>query len=232
MLKNKHVVIIGGTSGIGLEVARKAQIEQAQITLVARNRDNLAKISSELNTKFIIGDIKCPELWANQIDAPVDHLYISAGTFMGGAFLETNLDLFRPTLEDRLWGPAQLIQILSANFTSQSSVTFTGGVSTRKPNNGAWITNIATAIADQMARAFAIELAPIRFNTVAPGFVTTPMWDFLSKDELEGYKENFISKTPTRRLATTLDLAKAVISIMQNEGLNGQSIYVDGGYTI
>ena len=162
----------------------------------------------------MVGDIGASDIksWASQINGHIDHIYTAAGTFSGGSFLESDLDSFRKSVEERFWGPSKLIQYLAPNMNSTSSVTFTGGVSTLRPNKGSWITNISTAVADQMARSFAIELAPIRFNTVAPGFVLTPMWDFLNSTERAGYEENFKSKTPTEIVSTTEDVAKVVIA--------------------
>jgi NAD(P)-dependent dehydrogenase (short-subunit alcohol dehydrogenase family) len=231
-LKDAHLLIAGGSSGFGLAVAQAASAQGAKLTLVARNSDRLKLAAAQLHAHAIPGDITDSNLsWASQLEGPIDHVYISAGSFVGGSFLETRLDDFRPAIEARLWGPAKLVQAVHSKLSPDASVTFSGGVSTLRPNAGSWVTNIATSIADQMAKAFAIELAPLRFNTVAAGFTDTPMWDMLSAADRKNYIELFTAKTPTRRISTAEDVAAAVIGLMTNRSINGQSIYVDGGYT-
>jgi NAD(P)-dependent dehydrogenase (short-subunit alcohol dehydrogenase family) len=233
MLNNKHVVVIGGTSGIGREVAAIAKSTGARVTVVARDPAKLEATSRELDVTGLVGDITANDVrsWAAQIEGTIDHVYFSAGTFIGGPFLDADLDGYRSAIEARMWGPAKVIQAIYSHLAEDASITFTGGVSTRSPNPGAWVTNIGTAVADQMAKSLAVELAPRRFNTLAPGFILTPMWDMLSKDDRDGYTAFFTEKTPTKRLATVQDAANAVIALFNNPGINGQAIYVDGGYT-
>ena len=232
-LHQKHILIVGASSGIGLAVAEAAAAQSATLTLVARGPERLLPIATRLNATAITGDITNPALdWTNAIAKPIDHVYIAAGAFLGGGFLETDPETLRPAIEARLWGPARLIRKLHPNLAPHASITFTGGISTPRPNKGAWITNIATAISDQLARALAIELAPLRFNTVAPGFVQTPMWDFLTPEQRDGYTQHFTSRTPLARLATAEDVAAAVLSLMSNPAISGQTLYVDGAYTI
>lgn len=231
-LKNQHIVIIGGSSGFGLAAAKQAHAQGARLTLVARDSARLTEAAAGFGATAIVGDMNSPNLdWAKSIAGPIDHVFFSAGSFAGGPFLGGDLDQFRPAIEGRLWGAAKLVQALHGLVNTNGSFTFTGGISTRKPNPGAWITNIATAVADQMAKSLAIELAPLRFNTVAPGFSETPMWDFLSEEDRNGFAENFRSKTPTKRLVSPDDVAAAVLALMANPGINGQAVYIDGGYT-
>ena len=233
MLNNKHIVVIGGTSGIGMEVARLCKSDGARVTVVGRDLIKLEATTRDLGVVGLVGDVTGRDVkqWAATIEGPIDHVYFAAGSFVGGGFLDVDLDIYRSAIEARMWEPAKVIQAIYPQLAEDASITFTGGVSTRSPNNGSWVTNISTSIADQMAKALAVELAPKRFNTMAPGFILTPMWNMLSDADRAGYTELFTSKTPTRRLASVQEAAQAVVSLFKNPGINGQSIYVDGGYT-
>jgi NAD(P)-dependent dehydrogenase (short-subunit alcohol dehydrogenase family) len=233
MLSGKHVVVVGGTSGIGREVASIAKTEGARVTVVARNPEKVEAFARALGASGVVGDVTTSDVtqWTKKIGGTIDHVYFSAGSFVGGAFLDADLDGYRGAIEARMWGPAKVVQAIHPQLNAEASITFTGGVSTRLPNAGAWVTNIATAIADQMAKSLAVELAPRRFNTLAPGFILTPMWDMLSPADRDGYEKSFTAKTPTNRLATVQDAANLVITLFKNPGINGQAIYVDGGYT-
>jgi NAD(P)-dependent dehydrogenase (short-subunit alcohol dehydrogenase family) len=231
-MEQKHVVVVGGSSGFGLATATELKRQGARLTLVGRRVDPLLPLAGKLGAKAIVGDLTEPGLeWAAGIDGPVDHLFIAAGAFVGGGLLETDPEGLRPAVEARLWGPVKLIRKIEGRLAPEASVVLTGGVSTRRPNRGAWVTNVATALADQLARVLAVELAPRRVNAVAPGFALTPMWDGLSEGEREGYATFFRERTPTGRLATAEDVAEAVIALMANPAINGQTIYVDGGYS-
>lgn len=232
-LNHKRILVAGASSGFGLAVATALTAHSAELTLVARRTAPLFAAAGRLKATAIAGDLMDPELrWADSLTGPLDHVYFAAGAFQPGAFLETDPESLRPALEARLWGPARLLRRIHHLLSPQASITFTGGISTLRPNKGAWITNIATALSDQLARTLAIELALLRFNCVAPGFSLTPMWDNLSPEAREGYAAFFHSRTPTQRLTTPEDVAAAVLALMSNPGINGQTIYVDGAYTI
>lgn len=231
-LEQQHVVVVGGSSGFGLATAQALHSQGARLTLVARRGDQLLPVAAGLDAQAIVGDLTAPSLdWAANIQGPVDHLFLAAGAFAGGGLLDTDAESLRPAVEARLWGPVKLLQKLEARLAPEASVVLTGGVSTRRPNRGAWVTNVATALADQLARVLAIEMGPRRVNAVAPGFALTPMWDGMSAMEREGYAAFFRERTPTGRLTTAEDVAQAVIALMLNPAINGQTIYVDGGYS-
>ncbi len=99
----------------------------------------------------------------------VDHIYIAAGSFVGGKILDGSVEQFRPAIESRVWGSVYVIRAAVPKMPAGGSVTLTGGLSTARPVAGAWVTAVATAATEQMSRALSLELAPIRVNAISPG---------------------------------------------------------------
>ena len=112
------------------------------------------------------------------------------------------------------------------------SFVFTGGVSTARPVPGAWATAVATAAAEQMARALAVEIAPVRVNAVAPGWTDTPMWDEIFGENKREVFAGVAEKLLTKRLATAEEVAQAVIFLMNNNSITGETIHVEGGHRL
>jgi NAD(P)-dependent dehydrogenase (short-subunit alcohol dehydrogenase family) len=109
------------------------------------------------------------------------------------------------------------------------SFTFTGGMSSDRPVSGAWVSGIATMATEQLARVLALELAPIRFNAVAPGYTDTPMWDRVYPQNGAQALRDLTKRQPIPRLVTADEVAQAVLLLMQNKAITGETIHVDGG---
>lgn len=232
-LDGKHVVVIGGSQGIGYETARLARQSGAEVTIVGRSLSKLDEASERLGkVHTAVVDIT-DEAAINRLfttTAQVDHVYIASGSFVGGKILEGSVEQFRPAIESRLWGSVYVIRAAVPKMLSGGSVTLTGGLSTDRPVPGAWATAVATAAAEQLSRALAIELAPIRVNAVSPGWTDTPMWDAIFGESKQQAFQEVASKIPTRRLATAEEVASSVIFLMVNPSITGEVIHIDGGH--
>jgi len=227
-----HLLIVGGSSGIGLAVAAEALRRGAAVSIAARNADRLeAAAKAHPGLRPIVADAADPASLGALVEqlAPVDHLYHAAGAFVGGGIADGTLADFRPALEARLWGAVTLVRALLPRLSRQGSVTLTGGVSSDRPVPGAWATSVATAAAEQLARALALELAPIRVNAVAPGWTDTPMWDAVLGDtKLAAFAEQ-AARLPVGHIAAADDVAAAVLFLMTNRSVTGEVVHVDGG---
>ncbi len=235
-LEHQHVVVFGGSSGIGLEVARGALAAGASVTILGRSADRLDAASKQLaGAQTLVADTTD----AASVQAAIarmakpDHIYIAAASFVGGSILEGTLDHFRSALESRLWGAVNVVRAAAPKMTRPgASFVFTGGVSTDRPVKGAWATAVSTAAAEQLARALAVELAPLRFNAIAPGWTDTPMWDGILGDDKAATFAAVGAQIPVGRIATAGEAAEAVLLLMANRSLNAEVLHVDGGHRL
>jgi NAD(P)-dependent dehydrogenase (short-subunit alcohol dehydrogenase family) len=236
-LQNQHIVVVGGSSGIGLAVAEGALRAGARVTLMSRSSQRLKQTLTERlqshaaarSVSVDVTDESAVTAAFGGIAAP-DHVYVSAAGFVGGAILDTDMPSLRAALEARLWGAVHVVRAAAPRMQGpRSSFVFTGGVSTDRPAKGAWPTAVATAATEQLARCLALELAPLRFNAIAPGWTDTPMWDGLlgpAKQETFGA---IAARTPTGRIVDADEAAQAVLALMANRSINAEVLHVDGG---
>lgn len=232
-LAGKHVVVVGGSQGIGFATARLATQAGATVTIMGRSPEKLQSARDRLGQVHTIAMNITDEAAVHEAFAEVeqiDHVYIAAGSFVGGKILDGSVEQFRPAIDSRLWGSVYVIRAAAPKIPAGGSVTLTGGLSTDRPVVGAWVTSVATAAAEQLSRALSLELAPIRVNAVAPGWTDTPMWDGILGAAKQGAFQDVAAKIPTGRLATAAEAASAVIFLMSNPSITGEVIHTDGGH--
>ncbi len=230
-LTSKKVLVLGGTSGIGRAVAIGARTLGADVTIVSRRHDRSVEVAAEIGATARAADItKTDSLRALLVDTPhIDHIYIAAGSFIGGQLGSQPVNSFRASLDDRVWGAAQFLELARSCLAKDGSVVLTGGVSTDRPAKEAWATAVATAASEQLARVMSLELAPVRVNAVAPGWTDTPMWDAVFGDEKAESLAEVAARIPVGRVATAEEAAAAVLFLMTNGSVNGEVVHVDGG---
>lgn len=234
-MSNQHVVIVGGSSGIGLATGTLAHQLGANVTVIGRDPEKLNQVSKQLSgVRTAIADVTDER--AIQVafaDLPtIHHVYIAAGSFVGGNVLEGNMADFHRAIDTRIWGSVHVVRSAIPKMTATGSLTFTGGLSTDRPVAGAWPTAVATAAAEQLARALALELAPIRVNAVSPGWTDTPMWDSVLGAAKQDVFGGVATQVPVKRLSTAADVAKAVLFLMNSATVTGEVIHVDGGHRL
>ena len=232
MMAEQQVVIIGGSEGIGLAVAKAARTLGARVLAVSRTRAKLeaardAVSGLEIRVADINNTASIQELFSEL--ATVDHVYIAAGSTKTGGPLDHPLSEFRHKFDERLWGSIDVVRAAHRLMRPGGSFTFTGGLSSDRPVLGAWVSGIATMATEQLARVLALELAPIRFNAIAPGYTDTPMWDYIFPQNGAQALSDVTKKYPIPRLATADEVAQAVLLLMQNEAITGETIHVDCG---
>ena len=157
---------------------------------------------------------------------------MAAGAFIGGTFAQQSVAVARSALDARIWGAVQLIQELLPKLAPEGSIVFTGGLSTDRPVAGAWATAVATAAAEQLARALALELAPRRVNAVAPGWTDTPMWDDIFGANKETVFKEVAAKIPLRRLVSADEVVMAIQLLFEDRSITGEIIHIDGGHRL
>lgn len=234
-LSGRKIIVFGGSSGMGLATAKLAKEQGASVTIVGRSAERLREASTILGgvetEQADIADESAVNRILEKFDR-VDHVYVSAGVGLGGGILENDIAHYRPAIEERLWGAAYVIRAAAGKMKAGGSITLTGAISTDHPVGGLWITNVGTAAVEQLARAAAIDLAPIRVNAVAPGWTDTPMWD----GQLGEAKNDVFSAVSKEaligRLVSADEVAEAVLLLMTNGGITGEVIHIDGGHRL
>ena len=232
MMTEQQVVIIGGSEGIGLAVAKAARALGARVLAVSRTREKLEAARGTVSGLDIrVADINdttsLQELFSEL--STVDHVYIAAGSTKIGGPLEQPLGDFRQKFDERVWGSIDVVRAAHSLMRPGGSFTFTGGLSSDRPVSGAWVSGIATMATEQLARVLALELAPIRFNAIAPGYTDTPMWDQIFPGSGAQALSDVTKKQLIPRLVTADEVAQAVLLLMQNQAITGETIHVDCG---
>ena len=231
-MTDQQIVIIGGSEGIGLAVAKAARALGARVLAVSRTKAKLeaarnAVSGLEIRVADINNNASIVEVFSEL--SAVDHVYIAAGSSKAGGPLDNPLGEFRHKFDERLWGSIDVVRAAHRLMRPGGSFTFTGGVSSDRPVSGAWVNGIGTMAAEQLARVLALELPPIRFNAIAPGYTDTPMWDQIFAANRVRALSDATKKYPIPRPVTADEAAQAVMLLMQNEAMTGETIHIDCG---
>lgn len=231
-LKNKTVLIIGGSSGIGLAAAALAHKHGASVTLTGTTEQKSKHAAASIgNAGYAVLDVNREEevhRFVGRFEG-IDHIFNAAGSTQFGSVLEGSMAEHLALINTRLAGSVHLIRAAAKKINAGGSFIFTGAVSTDRPVQGAWTSGVATAAAEQLARVMALELAPIRFNAISPGFTDTPMWDKVLGENKTAVIASVAEKSLVKRIATAEEVAEAVIFLMKNESITGEIIHIDGG---
>lgn len=231
ILTGKKVMVVGGSSGIGLATAKQARAEGAVVIIVGYNPDQTKRIADENEFEWRVADVTKPETIYKALSdvERVDHLVLLAGTFVAGRILDADLNYLHKAFDERIWGSLHIIRALGTRLSSDASITFTSGVLADRPSPGMVILAAASSAVESLVRGLALELAPRRVNAVSPGTTDSPL---LAKS-LGAGKEDFLNtakdKSLLKRVATTDQVASAILFLITNEIMTGEILHVDGG---
>jgi NAD(P)-dependent dehydrogenase (short-subunit alcohol dehydrogenase family) len=231
---NKRVVIVGGTSGIGLAVAEKAALLGAEVVIVSSNaervQDAIKSIGGEAQGQAVdVSDEKAVESFFTNIGA-FDHLVFTAGDSLQLHDLaDTDLKQARRAFEVRYWSALATVKYGSPHIRKGGSIVLTTGIAGLRPHKGWVVAASVCGTIEALTRALAIELAPIRVNAVSPGVVRTNLWQNMSSSEREQLFENVGKRLPVGRIGEAHDIAQAYLFLMQEGFSTGQTVVVDGG---
>ena len=235
-LKEKSVVIIGGSSGIGLEVAKICDSQGAKVTIASRNRKKL-----DAAAEFLSKNCRSEEVDVLKIDSveklfksisKIDHLCYTPAPGEYGEFTKFPIESAKKHFDGRFWGCYSSAFYALDNLAKQGSITFVSGGLSRKPLPGKSIITAAQWAMEGLGKALAVELAPIRVNTVVPGLIDTPLWDFMEDTEKKNFFENEQKGILTGKVGQVDEVADVVVGVMRNNYITGASYVVDGGSSL
>jgi NAD(P)-dependent dehydrogenase (short-subunit alcohol dehydrogenase family) len=232
-LLGQTVVVIGGSSGIGLETARLARVEGAKLVLTGRNLERLQRAASELgalsSSAFDAADSASLERFFRALPSPIDHVMVTAGRPYYGRLLEMDNKQVRLALEEHLGIYIEVARNAARKVKPGGTLLFLGGTGGRRPGIGIGMASTVTAALPALTANLALELAPIRVNLIAAGFVDTPLSASLLGSDLENRRKQLRATLPIRRVVGPEDVAALAVHIMANTALTGATYDIDGG---
>jgi NAD(P)-dependent dehydrogenase (short-subunit alcohol dehydrogenase family) len=232
-VNGQTVVVIGGSAGIGLSTAKLARAEGADVILTGRNPERLERAAAEVgamsSAAFDASDREAMSRFLAELPAPVDHVISTAGGPYYAPLAEIDIDAAIRSLDDHFWLAVNLAQHAPAAVRPGGSLSFIGGTGGRKRGVGLSIIAAMTAAMPALIANLAVEVAPIRVNLIAPGFVDTPLSASLLGDQLDARRAQLREILPIGRVVGPDDVAALAIHLMTNSALTGATYDVDGG---
>ena len=231
-LLGQTVLVIGGSSGIGLETARLARAKGADIILTARNPDRLHRVGLELGASiaaFDATDFDRLERFFDALPTPIDHLLLTGPGPCCAPPAEFDLDAARRDLDAHLLLPLQVARHAASKVRPGGTLLFMGGTGGRRTAAGLAFIAALTAALPAMTKSLALEVAPVRVNLIAAGFVGTPLSASLLGDEIDERREQLRTTLPIGRVVGPADIAALAVHLMTNTAITGATIDIDGG---
>src|SRR5262245_17494231 len=233
LLLGQTVVVIGGSAGIGFETARRARSEGANVILTGRDRERLQRAASEVGAlstaTFDATEPEQLERFFGDLPTPIDHVMVTAGRPHYGRLADMDFAQMRRALDEHLLLALQVARSAPGKVRPGGTLLFMGGTGGRRPRVGLAIMSTVTAALPALTANLALELAPIRVNLIAAGFVDTPLSASLLGDELDNRRNQLRDTLPIHRVVGPSDVAALAVHIMTNTALTGATYDVDGG---
>jgi len=232
-LLGQTVVVIGGSAGIGLETARRARAEGAGLILTGRDPERLQYAGGEVEALSIAAfdatDPAALERFFGDLPGAIDHVMVTAGHPHYGRLLDMEFEQARRALDTHLLLILKVARHAANKVRPGGTLLFMGGTGGRRPRVGMGMVPIVTAALPALTASLALEVAPVRVNLIAAGFVDTPLSASLLGDELDNRRNQLRATLPIQRVVLPADVAALAVHIMTNTALTGATYDIDGG---
>ena len=231
-LAGQTVVVIGASAGIGLETARLARAEGAEVIVTARAPERLERAAKELGAlrseAFDATDFDRLRHFFDDLQTPIDHVLVTGPGPYYAPLAELDFEKVHRDVDAHLLLPLQVARSAVGKVRPGGTLLFVGGTGGRRPDAGAVVTAL-TAAMHALTRNLALELAPIRVNLIAAGFVDTPLSAALLGDQLDARREQLRETLPIGRVVGPEDIAVLALHLMTNTAITGATYDIDGG---
>jgi NAD(P)-dependent dehydrogenase (short-subunit alcohol dehydrogenase family) len=231
-LLGQTVVVIGGSAGIGLGTARRAREAGAEVFVTARDPDRLRRVGAELGASvaaFDATDFARLDAFFDALPTPVDHVLVTGPGPYYARLQDFDFDEARRDIEAHIFLPMQIARNAMGRVRPGGTLLFVGGTGGRRTAPGLSLIGALTAAMPALTKNLALELAPIRVNLIAAGFVDTPLSASLLGDQLDARREQLRSTLPIRRVVGPADVAALAVHLMANTAVTGATFDIDGG---
>jgi NAD(P)-dependent dehydrogenase (short-subunit alcohol dehydrogenase family) len=229
MLAGNKVVVVGGSSGIGLATAELAKSEGAEVVIASRNADRLKAAAEKLGVTAIPTDVTSDESVAQLFRqcGSVDHVVVTAAQLRSGPFKTVSMEDVRATMESKFWGAWRVAR--AADIRAGGSLTLVSGFLSIRPRPAAAIVGAANGALESLARSLALELAPVRVNCVSPGIIDTPIRAAMPEAARRDMLAKAAAALPVGRVGVGEDIARQILTFMTVGFASGSVVYLDGG---
>ncbi|MED5618159.1 SDR family oxidoreductase [Ideonella sp. BN130291] len=239
-LQGQRIVVVGGSSGMGLALSAQLLKRHCDVTIVGRSQHKLAAAAEQLGTagslRLHAADVTQEPQVQQLFEAagPVDHIVCTAADIRGAYELLPDLALaaIERALRSKVIAPLLLAKHGAPHLRPGGSITFTSGIAAYRPRPKGVAVAAINAALEGMVRALAVELAPLRVNAVSPGWVRTPIWQDVAGVDSDALLDTMAQRLPVGRVGTADDIADAILFLLGNGYTTGTVLHVEGGHRL
>jgi NAD(P)-dependent dehydrogenase (short-subunit alcohol dehydrogenase family) len=230
---NQDVLVVGGSSGIGLATAKAFAAAGARVTIASRSSDKLAAALKEIGdgARSEVLDTGDAEAVESFLAAHTwNHIVVSAAKTPSGPVRQLSLEDAHKAMESKFWGAYRVAR--ASRIRDGGSLTIVSGFLSVRPSATSVLQGAINAALESLVRGMALEFSPVRVNAVSPGMIRTPLWSGMDDDKREAMFAAVAEKLPAKRAGEPEDIANAILYAAATPFTTGSTIVVDGGGSI
>ncbi|MCD9878948.1 SDR family oxidoreductase [Streptomyces guryensis] len=236
----EHVVIVGGSSGMGFALAERLLATGNSVTIVGRSPERIKEARVKLGDPSKLYAIAADSTREDDVErlfgtvGEINHIVSTAADLTGAYSAISTMDIAhaRRIIDSKVVAPLLLAKHGHSHIVDGGSISFTSGIAAYRPSPTGSVVAAVNGAIESLVYALALELAPIRVNAVSPGWVDTPFWDAAAGEKKAATLDAMAKRLPVGKVGKAADLAQAFESIMRNSFISGTVVHVDGGHRL